>query len=69
MGVTGATIKVRGRYKPPGDTGYDRALHLYVTAPTKESLDAAVNRINDIIQIKERQTQVSLLNMDINNAV
>lgn len=47
---TGATIKVRGKYKPPGDTSGERSLHLYVTAPNKESLDAAIKKIEQYIK-------------------
>ena len=39
---TGASVLVRGRYKPPGDTSNDeRALHLHVQAETQATLQPA----------------------------
>ena len=32
---TGANILIRGRYKPPGDTSAERALHLHIEAETQ----------------------------------
>ncbi len=45
-----AVIRVKGKYKPPGDSSTERALHLLVSADTQESLDIALNKLNDIIR-------------------
>ena len=39
---TGASIVIRGRYKPPGDTSTDeRPLHLHLEADTQEAIERA----------------------------
>ena len=48
--ATGATILIRGRYRPPGDTSTDeRPLHLHVEARSQEALDEAEKMISDIM--------------------
>jgi len=60
---TGATIRVRGKYKPPGDTGLERPLHLLITATTQQSLDAAIARIQEII--KNDQAKQTAINQGV----
>lgn len=43
-------IKVKGRYKPPGDPGTDKALNLELTAESQQSLDLAVAKVMEIIK-------------------
>ena len=47
---TGATILIRGRYKPPGDTSTDeRPLHLHLQAKSQEDLDKAEAMIREVM--------------------
>lgn len=60
-------IKVKGRYIPPGDTSTtERPLHLLVSGDSKESVNAAVGMIMDIIKKDEaRQSQPFSFNTKI----
>ena len=63
---TGATVITRGVYKPPHSTTDERALHLYIEAPSQESLNKAVEAINKIIKepkvnIYKVKTQILIL--------
>jgi ribosomal protein L1 len=53
MKETGANIKIRGKYKLPGDTSSERALHLYISGNTKESVDAASEKLENILKAHE----------------
>ncbi len=46
---TKAQVKVKGKYRGPGDRSSERPLYLHITADTKESLDAAIAYIEQII--------------------
>lgn len=48
--ATGASILIRGRYRPPGDTSTEeRPLHLHLEARSQEELDAAEAIIREIM--------------------
>ncbi|KAL1519612.1 hypothetical protein AB1Y20_023125 [Prymnesium parvum] len=48
--ATNASVLVRGRYKPPGDSSTtERALHLHIEARTQEELDRAVEMVYSIM--------------------
>eukprot|EP00005_Dracoamoeba_jomungandri_P003215 CAMPEP_0174250072 /NCGR_PEP_ID=MMETSP0439-20130205/361_1 /TAXON_ID=0 /ORGANISM="Stereomyxa ramosa, Strain Chinc5" /LENGTH=598 /DNA_ID=CAMNT_0015330055 /DNA_START=1 /DNA_END=1797 /DNA_ORIENTATION=+ len=49
MRETGATIVVRGKFKKPGDTSPKPPLHLLVSADDQRKVDAALARLNAII--------------------
>jgi len=56
---TGVTIKVKGRFKPPGDNSAERPLHLWIGGNSKESVDIAVDRVYEIIRNDQaRQSSV-----------
>jgi hypothetical protein len=56
-----ATIKVRGKYKIPGDKSFERPLHLYITADTKEDLDKVVSKVEEIIKGDQNRKFLSML--------
>ncbi|ORX49070.1 hypothetical protein DM01DRAFT_261046 [Hesseltinella vesiculosa] len=52
---TGADVTTRGRYypEPQKATDSEPPLHLVITAPSQESLDAATAKINELIETAE----------------
>ncbi|XP_077285906.1 uncharacterized protein LOC143911058 isoform X2 [Arctopsyche grandis] len=50
---SGAAISTRGRYMPKNDhskTPNDRPLYLFIQGPTKQSVEAAINKIDEYIR-------------------
>jgi hypothetical protein len=62
--ATGATLKVRGKWKSPDDKTYERPLHLYITANSQSSLNAATSKIEEIIKKDESKPGVLSIDFD-----
>jgi hypothetical protein len=52
------SIRVRGKYKPPGDNSIERPLHLYITADDPNDLEYVVSKLEDIAKRGEMTAPV-----------